>query len=98
MNRAKNLAVAGLQSGCGRVYGKSTRTVKRTPAPDSLAVFLCLSIGTAPASYGRVERRNTRPHRGNRPGAPLQALVETRLPSTQWWLNLTKTVKEASHA
>jgi hypothetical protein len=83
-----------LQSGRWRVYAEGTRTVKRTTAPDSLAVFLCPLKGTSPANYGRVERRNKRPHRGNRPGAPLQALVETRLPATHWQLNLTKTVKE----
>lgn len=62
-----------------------TRTDKRFTAPDSLAVFLCLQQGT-PASfeYGRVERRQYNTRKGNMPGASYQALVETRLPATNW--------------
>ena len=43
---------------------------------------------------GRVERRNTIPAcAGNMPGAACRALVDTRLPATNW-KSLTKTYKE----
>lgn len=75
----------------------TTRNIQRPAAPDSLAVFLYLKHGTPAPVYGRVERRNTRPpYGGNRPGATVCALVETRLPATNWNLPTTKNIQEAS--
>jgi len=79
-------------------YPSGTRNTKRTPAPDSQAVFLRLKKGAFQPVYGRVERRQYNTRKGNMPGAALCALVETRLPATNWFPFNTKNTKEAYHA
>lgn len=79
-------------------YSVGTRNIQRLSAPDSLAVFLCPKNGTPAPFNGRVERRQYNTRKGNMPGATVYALVETRLPATNWESLNTKNIQEAYHA